>query len=225
LWCDPAQVGATPAIGVNRQSGKANILLLSETLGVPLNSAQAQELMDTNQPMIEGGGFTASEVSFRLACLKALKALPNLFNVRTWRVFDESDEAGTRFVQAFMSLGIGEKTVVTTRAEGAGPVDAMTRAMRRELEKWYPALQQMRLGRFSVTAIDVSAHDSAAYVRVTVSFQADGHEPWVTAGVSSDMNQAALMAIVDGFHHWLLLQSGQPYITVGTTGLSRSARS
>jgi 2-isopropylmalate synthase len=212
LWCDPAKVGATPAIGVNRQSGKANILLLSESLGVPLNSAQAQELMDTNQPMIEGGGFTSSEVSFRLACLKALKILPNLFTVRTWRVFDESDEAGTRFVQAFMSLGIGDKTIVTTRAEGAGPVDAMTRAMRHELEKWYPALQQMRLGRFSVTAIDVSAHDSAAYVRVTVSFQADGHEPWVTAGVSSDMNQAALMAIVDGFHHWLLLQSSEIHL-------------
>ncbi len=65
----------------------------------------------------------------------------------------------------------------------------------------------MRRGRFSVTAIDVSAHDSAAHGRVTVSFHADGHEPWVTAGVSSDMNQAALMAIVDGFHHWLLLQS------------------
>ncbi|KAA6465054.1 hypothetical protein DYQ86_03625 [Acidobacteria bacterium AB60] len=209
LWCDPARVGATPAIGVNRQSGKANILLLSETLGVPLTPAQAQELMDNNQAMIEGGGFTASEVSFRLACLEARKDLPNFFSVRTWRVFDESDEAGTRFVQAFMSLGIGEKTIVTTRAEGAGPVDAMTRAMRRELEKWYPALQQMRLGRFSVTAIDVSAHDSAAYVRVIVSFEADGHEPWVTAGVSSDMNQAALMAIVDGFHYWLLGQAGE----------------
>jgi 2-isopropylmalate synthase len=224
LWCDPAKAGATPAIGVNRQSGKANILLLSESLGVRLNSAQAQELMDTNQPMIEGGGFTSSEVSFRLACLKALKALPNLFTVRTWRVFDESDEAGTRFVQAFMSLGIGDKTIVTTRAEGAGPVDAMTRAMRHELEKWYPALQQMRLGRFSVTAIDVSAHDSAAYVRVTVSFQADGHEPWVTAGVSSDMNQAALMAIVDGFHHWLLIQSGESNPRLGETELSQAHR-
>lgn len=224
LWCDPAKVGATPAIGVNRQSGKANILLLSESLGVPLNSAQAQELMDTNQPMIEGGGFTSSEVSFRLACLKALKALPNLFTVRTWRVFDESDEAGTRFVQAFMSLGIGDKTIVTTRAEGAGPVDAMTRAMRHELEKWYPALQQMRLGRFSITAIDVSAHDSAAYVRVTTSFQADGHEPWVTAGVSSDMNQAALMAIVDGFHHWLLMQSGESNPRLGESELSQAHR-
>ena len=220
LWCDPARVGAVPAIGVNRQSGKANILLLSETLGVPLTPAQAQDLMNKNQAMIEGGGFTASEVSFRLACLEARKALPNLFSVRTWRVFDESDEAGTRFVQAFMSLGIGEKTIVTTRAEGAGPVDAMTRAMRHELEKWYPALQQMRLGRFSVTAIDVSAHDSAAYVRVIVSFEADGHQPWVTAGVSSDMNQAALMAIVDGFHHWLLLQPG----VAPVPELSRSVR-
>jgi 2-isopropylmalate synthase len=103
-----------------------------------------------------------------------------------------------------MLLSIGETTIAATRAEGAGPVDALTKAMRQELEKWYPAIAQVRLGRFSVTAIDVSAHDTAAHVRVTVSFHADGHEPWTTAGVSSDLNQAALMAIVDGFHFWLL---------------------
>jgi 2-isopropylmalate synthase len=66
----------------------------------------------------------------------------------------------------------------------------------------------MRLGTFTVAALDVRAHDSAAHVRVTVSFIADGHEPWVTAGVSSDLNQAALMAIVDGFHYWLLVTGG-----------------
>jgi 2-isopropylmalate synthase len=204
LWCDPGRVGAVPIIGVNAQSGRANVILLSQQLGVPLNVAQAQAFIDANQAMMEGGGFTASEVSFRLACLRVLKTVPELFTVRTWRVFDESDEAGNRFVQAFMSLSIGGDTIRTTRAEGAGPVDALTRAMRHELEKWYPALQQMRLGRFSVTAIDVSAHDSAAHVRVTVSFHADGHQPWITAGVSSDLNQAALNAIVDGFHYWLL---------------------
>jgi len=208
LWCDPAKVGAVPAIGVNGQSGRANIMLLSETLGVALDSAQAQVLMDANQPMIESGGFTTSEVSFRLACMKVLKTLPNRFGVRSWRVFDESDEIGNRFVQAFMTLTIGDSTVATARAEGAGPVDAMTRAMRKELEKWYPAIAKIRLGTFSVTAVDVSAHDSAAYVRVTVSFHADGQEPWITAGVSSDMNQAALMAIVDGFHYWLLKSLG-----------------
>ncbi len=204
LWCDPARVGANPVIGVNGQSGKANIMLLSQSLGVPLDSAQAQMFIDANQAMIDGGGFTASEVSFRLACIRVLKTLRNSFSVKSWRVVDESDETGKRFVRASMSLCMGDSTVTETTAEGAGPVDALSKAMRQELEHWYPAIQQMRLETFSVTAIDISAHDTAAHVRVTVSFQADGHEPWTTAGVSSDLNQAALMAIVDGFHYWLL---------------------
>jgi 2-isopropylmalate synthase len=204
LWCDPARVGASPVIGVNGQSGKANILLLSQSLGVALDSVQAQVLMDENQGMIEGGGFTASEVSFKLACMKVLKTLRDRFSVKSWRVLDESDETGNRYVQASMLLSIGGSAVATTRAEGSGPVDALTKALRRELEKWYPGLAYMRLGTFSVTALDVTAHDTAAHVRVTVSFNADGHEPWTTAGVSSDLNQAALMAIVDGFHYWLL---------------------
>ena len=166
--------------------------------------------MDANESMIEGGGYTASEVSFRLACMRVLKTLRDRFSIRSWRVFDESDEIGNRFVQAFMSLSVGESTVTTTRAEGAGPVDALTKAMRHELEKWYPALAEMRLGTFTVTALDVAAQDSAAHVRVTVSFHADGYEPWITAGVSSDMNQAALMAIVDGFNFWLLTKSDDP---------------
>jgi 2-isopropylmalate synthase len=204
LWCDPVRVGANPVIGVNGQSGKANVILLSQALGVALDSGQAQAFMDAHQAMIEGGGFTASEVSFKLACMKVLKTLRDRFSVNSWRVLDESDEAGNRYVQASMSLSVAGKAVATTRAEGSGPVDALTKAMRRELEKWYPALAQMRLGTFSVTALDVSAQDSAAHVRVIVSFFADGHEPWKTAGVSGDLNQAALMAIVDGFHYWLL---------------------
>ncbi len=203
LWCDPARVGAIPVIGVNAQSGRANIMLLSETLGVPLDSRQAQALMESSAAMIEGGGFTASEVSFRLACMRTLGTLRNWFGVRSWRVFDESDEIGTRFVQAFMTLSVGDEKLATTRAEGAGPVDALTKALRHELEKWYPSIAEMRLGTFTVTALDVSANDTAAHVRVTVSFNADGHDPWTTAGVSSDLNQAALMAIVDGFHYWL----------------------
>jgi 2-isopropylmalate synthase len=203
LWCDPSKVGATPVIGVNSQSGRANVVLLSKALGVTLDPKQAQALMDSNQAMIEGGGFTASEVSFRLACMRELKTLKNRFSVKSWRVIDESDETGNKYVQAAMSLYVGDSTVVVTRAEGAGPVDALTKAMRVELENWYPAIAEVHLGRFSVTAIDVSAHDTAAHVRVTVSFHADGHEPWTTAGVNSDLNQAALMAIVDGFHYWL----------------------
>ena len=204
LWCDPALVGAIPVIGVNAQSGRANVVLLSEQLGVPLSSAQAQALIDANPAMIEGGAFTVSEVSFRLAAMRVLGTLPDRFQAKSWRVLDESDETGERYVQASVLLTVDGATVATSRAVGAGPVDALTRALRQELVKWYPETQRMRLGTFTVTAIDVSAQDTAAHVRVTVSFHADGHEPWITAGVSSDLNQAAMVAIVDGFHYWLL---------------------
>ncbi len=207
LWCNPEKVGASAVIGVNGQSGRANIMLLSESMGIPLNSGQAQTLIDANQSMIDGGGYTASEISFRLACLRLLKTLPNSFSVKRWKVLDESDDAGNRSVRASMSLQVRDDTTIETTAEGAGPVDALSKAMRKELERWYPSMKQMRLETFSVTAIDISAHDTAAHVRVTVSFQADGHEPWTTAGVSSDLNQAALMAILDGFHFWLLKHS------------------
>jgi 2-isopropylmalate synthase len=203
LWCDPTRVGVNPVIGVNSQSGKANIILLSETLGVPLSSAQAQEFGEVNHAMIEGGGFTASEVSFRLACMKILKTLPDTFSIKSWRVIDESDEARNRYIQASMLLSIGN-SVVTTRAEGAGPIDSLTKALRQELEKWYPDVANVHLGRFSVNALDVIVHDTAARVRVTVSFSAEGHHPWTTAGVSGDLNQAALMAIIDGYRHWLI---------------------
>jgi 2-isopropylmalate synthase len=204
LWCDPARVGAVPVIGVNAQSGRANIVLLSESLSIPLSAAQAQELLEANQAMMDGGGFTASDVSFRLACMRVLNTLPNFFGIKSWRVIDESDISGERYVQASMSLSVGNDRLAATRAEGSGPVDALTKAMRQELEKWYPAIAEMRLDTFSVAALDVSAHDTAAHVRVTVSFHADGQQPWMTAGVSSDLNQAALMAIVDGFNYWLL---------------------
>ena len=209
LWCNPAELGAVPTIGVNGQSGRANIVMLSKDLGVPLDSKQAQTLLDANQAMIEGGGFTASEDSFKLACMRVLGTLPDWFTVRSWRVFDECDDVGDHYAIAFMTLMLTGSKVTTTRAEGAGPVDALTRALRLELEKPFPALVEMRLGTFTVAALDVSAHDSAAHVRVTVSFHADGYDPWITAGVSSDMNQAALMAIVDGFHHWLLIRGAK----------------
>jgi 2-isopropylmalate synthase len=203
LWCDPALVGAKPRIGVNGQSGRANVVLLSRELRVPLDAPQAQALIDSNQAMIDGGGYTSSEVSFQLACMKVLGTLKDSFSIKGWKVVDESDEAGKRFVQATMTLSVGD-SIVTSQADGAGPVDALTKAMRQQLEISYPPIKQMRLDTFSVTAIDVSAHDTAAHVRVTVSFEVDGRDPWTTAGVSSDLNQAALMAIVDGFRFWLL---------------------
>ena len=55
-------------------------------------------------------------------------------------------------------VAVGRRhSILETTAEGAGPVDALSKAMRKELERWYPTMKQMRLETFSVAAIDISA--------------------------------------------------------------------
>jgi 2-isopropylmalate synthase len=112
--------------------------------------------MDANQAMIDGGGFTVSEVSFKLACMRVLGTCANSLQRQELARLRRVGRDGKPLRAGVMQLSIGDSKVVTTRAEGAGPVDALTKAMRSELEKWYPAIAHMRLGTFTVTAIDVS---------------------------------------------------------------------
>ena len=172
--------------------------------------------------MIDGGGYTASEISFQLACMKVLGTLRNSFSVKGWRVLDESDELGNRYVQASMSLSIGDAKVTTTRAEGSGPVDGLTKAMRLELEKWYPAIAKLRLDTFSVTAIDVSAHDTAA--RMFASRSAS-----TRMGMSHLDNrrrqQRSEPSGADGHGRWLpLLVAAKPRLAVEPSLKNRAGR-
>jgi len=83
---DPAKVGRQRRVRGECPIGAGEHHSLSQSLGVGLDAAQAQALLDANQAMIDGGGFTASEVSFRLACMRVLGTLPNRFGVKSWRV-------------------------------------------------------------------------------------------------------------------------------------------
>ena len=134
--------------------------------------------MDANQAMIEGGGFTASEVSFTLACMKVLNTLRDASASKSWRVLDESDETGNRYVQASMSLihrrlhgdHHARRGLRPGGCADQGDAAANWRSGTRPSRRcgWAPSASRR---------IDVSAHDTAAHVRVTVSFHADGHEP------------------------------------------------
>ena len=99
-----------------------------------------KHLIEANQAMIKGGAFTATKSRSAWRACGCCGRFRTSSRCGRGGVFDESDEAGNRFVQAFMSLSIGESTIRTTRAEGTGPMEALTKAMRHELEKWYPAL-------------------------------------------------------------------------------------
>ena len=87
-------------------------------------------------------------------------------------------------------------------ADGDGPVDALSRALRRALTKFYPNLEGMHLTDYKVRVLD-SREGSAAKVRVLIESQ-DATDAWTTMGVDENIIQASWEALTDSVEYKLL---------------------
>lgn len=206
LQIHPELVGNEERVGISRQSGRANVALMAKKLGVPLNDSQLQEFMKRYSKMINADAFEASETSFILACRWVRGELKEYFEVMNYEVstrryFNESLPQA----KAEVAVKVG-KEVEHTVAFGNGPVDALVKALRKALRPFYPAIHQVHLVAYNLYALDVSEKETGAPVRVLAGFQSK-EQRWETAGVSTDSNEAALMATVDGIQ-WFLYQEG-----------------
>ncbi|HNZ57339.1 MAG TPA: alpha-isopropylmalate synthase regulatory domain-containing protein, partial [Methylophilaceae bacterium] len=90
----------------------------------------------------------------------------------------------------------------TTTAEGDGPVNALDKAMRRALERFYPAIKTVRLTDYKVRVLN-SDQATAAKVRVLIE-SADHNESWTTTGVSTDVVDASWRALIDAIEYKLM---------------------
>jgi 2-isopropylmalate synthase len=89
-----------------------------------------------------------------------------------------------------------------TAADGNGPVNALDRALRKALERFYPVLSEVRLIDYKVRVID-GKEATAAKVRVLIS-STDGAQTWTTIGVSGNIIEASLMALIDSIEYKLM---------------------
>jgi len=70
------------------------------------------------------------------------------------------------------------------------------------LEVFYPELKEIYLTDYKVRVLDTKAA-TAAKVRVLIE-SSDGHDFWTTVGVSTDIIEASLTALVDSIEYKLL---------------------
>ena len=102
---------------------------------------------------------------------------------------------GRPYTEATIKLEVDGSEVEHTAAEGNGPVNALDRALRKALERFYPALKDVRLIDFKVRVLEGTA-GTAARVRVLVE-SGDNKEKWGTVGVSENVIEASWQALVD----------------------------
>ena len=93
-------------------------------------------------------------------------------------------------------------------AEGNGPVNALSSALRSALAEAYPVLKNVCLIDYKVRILD-SASGTSARVRVLITFQGGGHV-WTTVGASSNIIDASWHALAESLEYALLKLSGTP---------------
>ena len=201
---DPAQVGNQRKLLVSEMGGKTTILARAKALQLEaeVSPAKAKKFLRLVQEReAQGYHFEAAEGSFELLMQRAYKRFKRFFTLSGFRVVVERTPSGNLTSEATIKLKVDGVTEHTA-AEGDGPVHALDRALRKALQKFYPAVSQMHLVDFKVRVLESKA-GTAAKVRVLIESQ-DTQDSWWTMGVSENIIEASWQALVDSVEYKLL---------------------
>ena len=141
-------------------------------------------------------------ISEKAICNVMLGKYKPFFELKHFKTIGEKSWNTKEFTSTALINVIVEGKNKMTAAEGEGPVNALDKALREALEAFYPQLKEVRLVDYKVRVLD-SESATGAKVRVLIE-STDGVENWSTVGVSRDVVQASLIALVDSIEYKLI---------------------
>jgi len=202
---NPEVVGNKRRILISELSGKANLHFKAKELNLDFTKdPKAVEKVIHRVKELEHKGYQyeGAEGSFTLLVDKTLNGYKPFFELRGFRVIVERDRrAHGLTAEATLKIAVDGREEHTV-AEGNGPVDALDKALRQALEKFYPSVKEINLMDFKVRVINASA-GTASKVRVMVESR-DHKDEWSTLGVSDNIIEASWEALVDAVEYKLL---------------------
>ena len=205
----PEQVGNKRRVLVSDLSGRSNVRYKAKELGLDLGEADEAARAVKRIKDLEhlGYEFEGAEASFELLLRQIQGEEAEFFSLERLRVQSELSDAGADATQATVALRVDGRRELLV-AEGVGPVDALSNALRGVLIAFYPGLEQVHLSDYKVRV--VSPEDgTAAYVRVLVEHK-NRNETWNTVGVSTNILEASWQAIADGIRYSLMREGAKP---------------
>ncbi|MDR1563639.1 MAG: citramalate synthase [Oscillospiraceae bacterium] len=148
-----------------------------------------------------GYQFEAADASFELLTRKLLGTFKTHFKLVLYKTIGEFPPLqGELPSTATIKVDVDGQTE-TTAAQGHGPVHALDNAMRKALCVFYPQLSEMKLTDYKVRVLDQKAA-TAAKVRVLIE-STDATGTWTTIGVSDDIIEASITALIDSIEYKL----------------------
>ncbi|MEO5360466.1 MAG: citramalate synthase [Nitrospirota bacterium] len=201
----PELVGNSQRILISDLSGKSTLQKKAEELGVHMGGeTKAKKILDLLKRLEnQGYQFEGAEASFELMIKKETGQYKEAFEflgfqIMTQKTCHESSSTNTAIIK--MKLPDGE--LVHTAAEGNGPVHALDNALRKALERYYPALKDVSLHDYKVRVLSSGGAGTSSGVRVLIE-SGDHHSRWGTVGVSPNVIEASWHALVDSIEYKL----------------------
>ncbi len=204
---DPSVVGNKRRFLISDMSGRSNLIGVINDVDptIEKNSPETEKIMQRLKELEhQGYQFEGAESSVELMIRKELGVYKSFFELIQFKVWtDEPSVEENCNSSAMIKIRVDGREEITA-AQGAGPVNAMDKALRRALERFYPQLSGVRLTDYKVRVID-SNDATAAKVSVVIE-SSDGENTWHTIGVSADILNASWMALVDSVDYYLLCE-------------------
>lgn len=213
----PEAVGNARVIPMSNQAGQSNLRkrLLDAGLSVEKDDARlAAILEEVKQREDKGYAYDSAQASFELIARKALGQLPQFFDVKRYRVTVERRKNKynqmVTISEAVVVAKIGGKKVLSVSesmdAQGndRGPVNALAKALAKDLGPYQSMIDDMRLVDFRVR---ITNGGTEAVTRVIIDSEDGQGRRWSTVGVSANIVDASFEALLDAIN-WKLIRDG-----------------
>jgi len=201
---DPELVGNHRRVLVSELAGQSNILWKAKEYGIDLEKStpETRRIIETLKQMEDQGfQFEGAEASFELLIQDAFGRKKKNFRLIGFRVIDEKRKEGEAPLSEATVMVEVDGVMEHAVSMGNGPVNALDRALRRALTKFYPALKDVELLDYKVRVLS-SGQGTAASVRVLIE-SGDKKDRWGTVGVSHNVIEASWQALCDSIDYKL----------------------
>jgi 2-isopropylmalate synthase len=201
---EPKKVGNHQRILVSDLAGKGNILHKAKEYGLDVDDKDPNVqkiLASLKESENLGFQYEGAEASFELMMRDALGQKGIFFEFIGFRVIVEKRKEDEESIsEATVKLRVNGIQEVST-AEGTGPVNALDKAIKKALVKFYPELEEVNLYDYKVRILE-EKKGTRAKTRVLVE-SGDHHTRWGTVGVSENIIEASWQALIDSIDYKL----------------------
>jgi 2-isopropylmalate synthase len=212
---DPALVGNARIIPMSNQAGQSNLRKRLTEAGLEVakgDPALGDILQKVKDREAEGYAYDTAQASFELLARDVLGQLPQYFEVKRYRV---TVERRKNKYDKMVSLS---EAVVVVKVDGEkrqsvsesmdeagsdrGPVNALAKALAKDLGQYSALIEDMRLVDFKVR---ITQGGTEAVTRVIIDSEDGKGQRWSTVGVSANIVDASFEALLDAIR-WKLIR-------------------